>query len=224
MMMTDSASQPALAITGMGAVTPYGDGVDTLWSALLRGDSAISAMDLFDLGGIACTRAGVIRNYMPPPGFTHGARASGFAAGACREALAHAGLLDDPAALAATALITASNFADIDAGEPALIPAGRAGHQPAAGAHCAHAAPADALAEAFGLGGLRIALSLSCASGAAAAATAANLIAAGRAQRVLIVGYDALSRFAWSGLCSLRTMTKDAVRPFDAARSGTIFT
>jgi len=224
MMTTDSAPQPALAITGMGAVTPYGDGVDTLWRALLRGDSAISAMDLFDLGGIACTCAGVIRNYLPPPGFTHGARASAFAAGACREALAHAGLLDDPAALAATALITASNFADIDAGEPALTPAGHAGHQSAAGLHCAHAAPADALAETFGLGGLRIALSLSCASGAAAAATAANLIAAGRAQRVLIVGYDALSRFAWSGLCSLRTMTKDAVRPFDAARSGTIFT
>jgi 3-oxoacyl-[acyl-carrier-protein] synthase II len=36
-------------------------------------------------------------------------------------------------------------------------------------------------------------------------------------------GYDALSRFAWSGLSVLRTMTRDAVRPFDRNRDGTIF-
>ncbi len=224
MTMCRVGSQPAIVISGLGAVTPFGCGVDALWQALLRGDSAISDMDLFDLGGIACTRAGVIRNDTPPAGFAHTPRASGFAAAACREALSQARLLDDPDALAATALITASNFGDIDAGEPALIPPGQEGRCAAASVHCAHAAPADKLAEAFGLGGLRIALSLSCASGAAAAATAANLIAAGRAQRILVVGYDALSRFSWSGLCSLRTMTKETVRPFDAARNGTIFT
>lgn len=198
--------------------------MEALWQALLRGDSAISDMDLFDLGGIACTRAGVIRGYTPPTGFATTPRASGFAAGACLEALRQAGLLDDPAALAATALITASNFGDMDAGERALVPADRPEHVAADSRHCAHAAPAASLAEKLGLGGLRIPLSLSCASGAAAAACAADLIAAGRATRVLVVGYDALSRFSWSGLCSLRTMTKDAVRPFDVNRAGTIFT
>ena len=212
-----------LVITGLGAVTPFGPGIDALWQALLRGDSAISDMDLFDLGGIACTQAGVVRNVAPPAGFEKGPRAAGFAAGACQEALRQAGLLNDPAALASTAIITASNFGDIDAGEAALIPAGQAGHRADASRHCAQAEVADALASAFRLDGLRIPLSLSCASGAAATATAANLIAAGHAARVLIVGYDALSRFSWSGLCSLRTMTKDAVRPFDVNRSGTIF-
>ena len=178
----------SIAITGLGAVTPYGAGVNALWQALLRGDSAISDMDLFDLGGIACTKAGVIRNYAPPAGFESGPRASGFAAGACLEALRQAGLLDDPAALAETVLITASNFGDIDAGEAALVPADQPGHVASASRHCAHATPAARLAAAFGLGGLRIPLSLSCASGASAAATAANLIAAGHAKRVLIVG------------------------------------
>ena len=214
----------SIAITGLGAVTPFGAGIDALWQALLRGDSAISDMDLFDLGGIACTKAGVIRSYSPPAGFENGPRASGFAAGACLEALRQACLVNDPAALAETALITASNFGDIDVGERALIPAGQPGHVADASRQCAHAAPAAALAAAFGLGGLRIPLSLSCSSGASAAATAANLIAAGRVKRVLIVGYDALSRFSWSGLCSLRTMTKDVVRPFDINRAGTIFT
>jgi 3-oxoacyl-[acyl-carrier-protein] synthase II len=218
-----SAFSP-IAVTGLGAVTPYGAGVEALWQALLRGDSAISDMDLFDLGGIACTKAGVVRAYTPPPGFENSPRASGFAAGACLEALRQAGLLNDPAALAETALITASNFGDMDVGERALIPAAQPEHAAAASSSCAHAAPAARLAAAFGLGGLRLPLSLSCASGASAASTAANLIAAGRVKRVLVVGYDAISRFSWSGLCSLRTMTKDAVRPFDVSRGGTIFT
>ena len=213
-----------IVVSGLGAVTPYGDGADLLWQALLRGESAISEMDLFDLGGIACTRAGVIRGYVPPDGFENAPRASGFAAGACREALRQAGLLGDAEACAGTALITASNFADMDIGERALIPAGHPGRSESEGCRCAHAEPADRLADAFGLGGLRLPLSLSCASGAAAVACGADLIASGRALRVLVVGYDALSRFAWSGLCSLRTMTKEAVRPFDVNRAGTIFT
>ena len=223
-MTSQPSTAASIAIIGLGAVTPYGAGVDALWQALLRGESAISDMDLFDLGGMACTKAGVIRSYIPPAGFENGPRASGFAAGACLEALRQAGLLDDPAALAETALVTASNFGDIDAGEAALIPADQPGHAAAASRHCSHATPAATLAAAFGLGSLRIPISLSCASGASAAATAANLLAAGHARRVLIVGYDAISRFSWSGLCSLRTMTKDAVRPFDINRSGTIFT
>ena len=223
-MTIPSAHQSGIAITGLGVVTPFGSGTDVLWQALLRGDSAISDMDIFDLGGIACVRAGVIRAYTPPDGFANGPRASGFAAGACREALAQAGLLDDPAALAETALITASNFGDIDVGETALIPSGHPDRCAKASRHCAHATPADTLATAFRLGGPRIPISLSCASGASAVATAANLITAGHVRRVLVVGYDALSRFSWSGLCSLRTMTKDAVRPFDINRSGTIFT
>ena len=223
MRNNSECANPAVVITGMGAVTPYGAGVNKLWQSLLDGVSAISDMDLFDLGGIACTRAGVIRGYTPPPGFEHAPRASGFAAGACQEALRQAGLLDDPDALAETALITASNFADIGASEAALTPYGHPDFDAATAVHCPHAAPAASIAEVFGLGGAHLPLSLSCASGASAAATAANLIAAGHVGRVLLVGYDAISRFAWSGLCSLRTMTREKVRPFDINRSGTIF-
>jgi len=226
-----------IVISGMGAVTPFGAGVDTLWQALLNGQSAISDMDLFDLGGIACTRAGIIRDCTPPPGFEHAPRATRFAAIACQEALG--GLSAD--IRQRTALITAANFGDMDAGEQALVPPTPAdGREVNQGSpnfrtlelqnfrtsharYCAQATPADTLAEAFGLGGLRLPLSLSCSSGASAIATAANLIVSGHAERVLVVGYDALSRYAWSGLCSLRTMTKDAVRPFDLNRGGTIF-
>ncbi len=208
----------------MGAVTPYGCGTEKLWNALLEKRSAISEMDLFDLGGIACTKAGVIRNFTPPEGFEDSPRATAFAAAACIEALQQAGIYDNPEELQQTTLITASNFGNIDQGEQALIPPDNPDYAPEKSINCAHFNTADILAERLNLQGLRISLSLSCASGASAAVTAANLISEGHAKRVLIVSYDALSRFSWSGLCALRTMTKEILRPFDKNRSGTIFT
>ncbi|MDA3924879.1 MAG: beta-ketoacyl-[acyl-carrier-protein] synthase family protein [Kiritimatiellae bacterium] len=212
-----------IAITGMGAVTPYGCGTDKLWQALLEKRSAISEMDLFDLNGIACTKAGVIRNFTPPAGFENCPRATAFAASACIEALKQAEIWGSPEALAETALITASNFGNIDTGERALIPPENPDYQADKSINCAHSNTATIIAEKLGIKGLCLSLSLSCASGASAAVTAAELISKKRAKRVLIVGYDALSRFSWSGLCALRTMTKDIVRPFDLNRSGTIF-
>jgi 3-oxoacyl-[acyl-carrier-protein] synthase II len=85
-------------------------------------------------------------------------------------------------------------------------------------------ATADRVAAALGVAGPCATITLSCAAGAAALAYGAGLIRHGHAERVLVVGYDALSRFAWSGLCALRTMAKECVRPFDLHRSGTIFT
>ncbi len=218
-----SKRQP-IVISGMGAVTPYGAGVSRLWQGVLQGRSTISAMDLFDLGGLACTQAGVIRDLPASlPVFDRAPRALRFAAAACLEALTHAGLFGKPELLAETALVTASNFGDIDVGEAAWVPPDLDGHDATAAGQCAAGAPADVLALAFRLGGVRVPIALSCASGAAAVAVAADLIAGGVAKRVLAVGFDALSRFAWSGLCSLRTMTKEKIRPFDANRSGTIF-
>jgi 3-oxoacyl-(acyl-carrier-protein) synthase len=215
-------TKPRIAISGMGAITPYGEGVNTLWQALLEGASAISACDRFDLGGIACTQAGLIRTTPSIPGLKKASRAVSFAAVACREALYESGLLNDLDACQSIALITASNFGDMESAEQTLAPS-TAGDNPRAAAACAQSSVTDLLADAFHLNGIRLALSLSCASGASAVATAANLLAANRATRVLVVGYDIISPFSWSGLCSLRTMTKEKVRPFDLNRSGTIF-
>jgi 3-oxoacyl-[acyl-carrier-protein] synthase II len=136
--------------------------------------------------------------------------------------LYEAGLLNHPNACASIALVTASNFGDMESAEKTLAtPAEK--HAPYHYATCAHASLTDVLATAFHLGGPRLAVSLSCASGASAVSTAAQLLENGRAKRVLVVAHDVISPFSWSGLCSLRTMTKDRVRPFDLHRNGTIF-
>lgn len=186
-----------IAITGMGAVTPYGIGVEKLWDALLRGESALSEMDLFDLQGIACVQAGVCRFLSREDSAP---RALRLAELACREALGDAMPRDDLAICAASNFTSAAETfsRDLDS-------------------------DVRSLAEAFGAKGIRIPVSLSCASGAAALAFAAQLIENGRIRRALVVGYDAISPFSWSGLCSLRTMTKEKIRPFDRNRNGTVF-
>jgi 3-oxoacyl-[acyl-carrier-protein] synthase II len=214
-MKLHSAS-PRIVITGLGAVTPLGCSVPLLWEALLRGDDAIAPLDRFPLGGIACERGGQIRGYTPPATPAAPPRwdlASGFAAGACAEAIAQAG-----GGVSQLGLVTASNFGALDEAERGL-----AGEAPGCLPACAHALVTARLAAAFELPGPAVTLSLSCAASAAALAYAADLLCAGRAQRLLVVGYDVLSRCAWSGLCALRTMTRDCVRPFDLRRSGTIF-
>ena len=215
-------------VTGMGAITPLGFSVAETWRGLLAGVSAIGPLDRFDLGGMACTQAGQIRNFTPPAAIiAAGARdrASGFAAAACLEALSQARLqISNPKSQISNfpiALVTATNFGSMDHGETALVgdvPSATAARDLSAGV------TADLLATALELHGPRATITLSCAAGAAGLAYGAGLIRHGRAERVLVVGYDALSRFAWSGLCALRTMTKDRVRPFDLNRSGTIFT
>jgi 3-oxoacyl-(acyl-carrier-protein) synthase len=217
------ATPQRIFVIGLGAVTPLGFTVPELWRNLLAGTDGMSAVDLFDLGGMICTRGGVVRGYTLPAALAAHAppdRATTFALGACAEAL---GTLSTrhPPHFPDIGLVTATNFGALDVGEAALAGTDAT---PAAWACCAPGASADLLAASLGLGGPRAALSLSCATGAAALAQAAAMIRRGQARRMLVVGFDALSRFAWSGLCSLRTMAKDHVRPFDRNRSGTLFT
>jgi 3-oxoacyl-(acyl-carrier-protein) synthase len=229
---------PHIFVTGLGAVTPLGFSVAGTWSALLAGRDAVGPFDLFDLGGLACNRAGQIRGYSPPPAILEAGahdRALGFAAGACLEALGKSGMRNAECGVrsaecgtwsAECGIVTATNFGSLDRGECALVPA--AGEPPSSlpPDTCRDrmaGAGADLLARALCLGGPRATVTLSCAAGAAGLALAAGILRRGRAERMLVVGYDALSRFAWSGLCALRTMARDWVRPFDRNRSGTIF-
>ena len=210
---------PRIVVSGLGAITPLGVSVAETWQGLLAGRSAIGPLDLFPLDGLACAQAGQIHGVAP----VAGSRATAFAMTACREALDQAsGPRPQTPEISneRTALVCATNFGAMDLAETALVDASPAAD--VARNLCPHAAT-DRLAAALGLTGPRATLTLSCAAGAAALAHAASLICHNRAERVLVVGYDALSRFAWSGLCALRTMTRDRVRPFDLHRSGTIF-
>lgn len=212
-----------IVITGMGAITPIGLSVDAFWTALCRGESGIRDLTRFDTKDWMFTRAGEIRDFQMPaelaaafPGLD---LATQFMLAAAWEAMRDAAL-DGKAGQPEVGVVLSTNFGGVSAGEAMLTPVRSSGQGLP---ELSFQTAVDRVAGFWRLSGPATALSLSCASGGAALAVGADLIRAGRAKAVLTGGYDSLSRFAWSGLSVLRTMSKDAVRPFDKNRDGTIF-
>ena len=216
-----------IAVTGMGVVSPIGMGVQAFWSALRRGESGIRAITRFRTDLFSFTRGGEISDFVLPGRldrvWPHPDRATQFVMVAADEALGDAGISESPC-LQDAGLVLATNFGGADSGERVLAGVlDSSGFLPEDFAEYAFQSAADHVARVCRMSGPRAVLSLSCASGTAALAYGCDLIRAGRARVVVTGGYDALSRLAWSGLSALRTMSKDAVRPFDRNRDGTIF-
>src|SRR5215831_8325176 len=58
-----------VVITGLGAVTPVGNDVETFWSNLKKGVSGIHRIDAFDTTGYDCQIGGQVRCFDPKPFF-----------------------------------------------------------------------------------------------------------------------------------------------------------
>ena len=76
------------------------------------------------------------------------------------------------------------------------------------------------VAEAFGFTGPITLIANACASGSNAIGHAWEIVRAGRAERVLTGGYDALSQLVFAGFDSLQALSTTTCRPFDAHRDG----
>lgn len=219
----------AIAITGMGTISPLGNSAKASWEALCRGTNGIDTITCFDTNGFSFTQAGEVKELEqlqesnPLPADSRD-RATELLWQAVSEATKQAKIGADDDSLHNAALIGGTNFG-------ASRPMERVFQQACDGKPISaidfdqsqFRTSVDMVAAAIGFDGTTEVISLSCASGTAVFATACDLIRTGNADVVIAAGYDALSRFAWSGLCSLRTMTKDYIRPFDHARNGTIF-
>ncbi len=58
-----------VVITGLGAITPLGNDVETFWSNLKNGVSGIRAIDAFDTAAYDCRIGGQVRGFDPKPFF-----------------------------------------------------------------------------------------------------------------------------------------------------------
>jgi len=217
-----------IVVTGMGVVSPLGNGLETFWTALCGGACGLRTITRFDLKDFSYTQAGEVAGFQLPPDLGLAAAesdpATQFMLAAALEAMRDARLAGTAASQPDIGVVLATNFGGMLSGERVLTQL--AGKGAATGADFSEylfQSAADRVANVWRLGGPRLVLSLSCSSGTAAIGHGMELIRAGRAKAVLTGGYDALSRFAWSGLSALRTMSKTLVRPFDKNRDGTIF-
>jgi len=85
--------------------------------------------------------------------------------------------------------------------------------------HCL-ASVAEDLAGRFGCGGPLLTVSTACSSGAVALKIALEMIRAGRAQKVLAGGVDAICRLTYYGFKSLQLLDPAGARPLDRDRRG----
>ena len=87
---------------------------------------------------------------------------------------------------------------------------------------CPHlmTAPADFIADAYGLNGLRYVVSTACTSGARALISAARLLRAGMCDAVVCGGADTLSPLTVNGFASLEVLSPNIANPFSANRDG----
>jgi len=90
----------AVAVTGLGAITPLGNDAESTWQALIAGRSGVRRIDTFDAETFPVQIAGMVQGFdladRVPDARTrrHLSRAAGFGVAAALEALADAGLED----------------------------------------------------------------------------------------------------------------------------------
>ena len=201
-----------VTIVAAGVVTPIGGDLDAFWSGLLTGVDGISVIERFRVDDLRVPRGGEIKKLSEGTADVDG-RASRLLAIAADDLLARAPLDAD---LSRVAVVVGTALGGVEELERALDDARDTRH--AVGA--LYDAPAHALAARLGIRGPVLTVSTACASGATALGLGADLLRAGRVDRVIAGGYDVLCRFVMRGFDALRSLTRERVRPFDRRRTG----
>ena len=208
-----------IAITGMGVVSPIGQGVEAFWAGLIKGVSGITTIERFATHDLRVRRGGEIKQLVgllvgdqPLPA----CRASQFLIYAAAEATRMAHLQDSTAPDTCLAVVVGSALGGIAEAERWYE---RPGDLHAL-ATAAYDGPTRNLARWLRATGPVLTISTACASGATSLGLAADLLRAGAATAVVAGGVDVLCRFVMRGFNHLRSLTRDEVRPFDRRRKG----
>lgn len=224
--------EKTLVITGMGAVTPVGIGVDAYWRALIDGKCGVGPITRFDASGLPVQIAAELKgfdpaDYMPKQLARTMDPFMQFAFAAAEEALADSALPvgaepDRIGIVMGTAMdgvtTVAQTQAAFDAGRrvgPRFVPM-TIGNIAAAQIAIAH-----------GIHGPSLTLNTACSAGGDAMMTAAMLLKTGEADAVLAVGGESiLCPIVVSGLSQAKALSRrnddpeHACRPFDLDRDG----
>jgi len=215
-------SSNQVAITGIGAISPFGQGLPALKSGLLECRSCLKPLSIFDSGlspAPVVAEIPELPNVDQRPGFRL-SRTDHLAVLAALDAAKVAGECSDFVEAGAIIATTVAGLSEIEPGivsDPAkYYRAG--GFARATSYQPSH--PADAVRVWLGLRGPCWGVSVACASGAMAIALAATMVMTGDAPIMLAGGSDALAHYTLSGFNSLRALDPDPCRPFDKNRKG----
>ena len=236
-----------VVVTGIGAVSPYGAGADTLWSNLLNGQSGITPIRNFDVEGFSCTIGGEItdfdpRDFMERKSARRMARFAQLAVAAAAEALDDANLhLRDsndsdsdtdqlPIDRERIAVVLgngAGGYPELEANARTLIDRGGMRLDPLFLPRVLPNMAAANIAMQFGILGYNTTVVTACAAGTQAIGEALDIIRRGRADIVVTGGAEAgFCQLGLGGFAVMRALStrnhepQAASRPFDADRDG----
>lgn len=234
-----SGSQVRVVVTGMGAVTAYGGGVDRLWQGVMSGRTGIGLVKGIDTS--ACkTKVGaevpgdVVASELAGTRLGVGDRAVDMALAVSRQALDSAGLLPagEPPLRREMAVIFGTGVGATQSlfeGNQAFFAKGIRGLRPTTVPRCMANAISAQVSMAFGLTGPNYMIVSACTSSTTAIGTAWHMIRRGDVEQALCGGSDAVVNDpfvfgAWNnlGVMSKQTDPSRACRPFDAARDGCV--
>jgi 3-oxoacyl-[acyl-carrier-protein] synthase II len=242
-------TRPAVAVTGIGMVTPLGNDASSTWDSLLAGKSGIAGIRTFDASGFPTRIAAEVKDFRPddviddPKLLKYAAPFSAFALAAADEALRDSGIRPTEQTAERWGLVSGSgmmtcefeflerfrnDFAKngvIDSaalereGERFISSPEFVRHQTVAGQALLH--------RRFGIRGYSANLHTACASGGQALGLGMRVIRAGEADCVLVGGYDSMiTPIGLNSFCLLTALSTDndeperASRPFDRTRNG----
>jgi 3-oxoacyl-[acyl-carrier-protein] synthase II len=210
-----------VVVTGLGAVSPLGDGVAAFETGLLAGHPNVAPVDIFDAAPYRVQTAQTVRRDLRRPGDP----AAAFALRAAAEAISNAALDED--ALRACGLALATTAAGWTSGQRlfnAFLQDDEAAFAPLLyrPEELFKEAVPYAIARRFGLQGPCALLSPACAAASCAIAWAAQRIRDGDADLMLAGASDALTEVVFAGFHAMRLLADDACRPFSAGRRGLV--
>lgn len=224
-----------IVITGLGAVTPMGNDVPTMWEALVAGQSGIDRITRFDTTGMDVLIAAEVKDFDPVAVFgRREARRNDlfslYAMEAARQAVADARLeLDDETRQVAGAVIGTGIGGVLAMLEnyDALLKSGPRRVSPFMVPMMMANAASAAVSITYGLQGPNLSVASACATGNNAIGEAAGMIRRGQAEVMLCGGSEAVMHaVAVSGFANMGALSKRndepqrASRPFDGERDG----
>lgn len=221
-----------IVITGMGAVTPLGIGVDTFWKNLTEGRSGIDTIKSFDPSELAVQIAGEVKDfnpseYMPKDLIRKTDPFMQYAYTAAKEAINQSGITIEPERTGIVMGTAMSGISTIAFTQDALSGASHKKVGPRFVPKILGNIAAANIAIDYNIQGPQFTVSTACSSGGDAINTAAMCMQAGKADVMLAIGAESvLCPLVIYSLANAKALSRrndspaTASRPFDTSRDG----
>ena len=230
-------SRERIVITGIGVVSPFGDGIVPFWDAVKNGKNGIDKISLFDASELNCQVAAECKGfdpnlYMDPKEAKRSDRYTHFAVAASKLAMQDAGLETGVnSAPERFGVLIGSGVGGMDTIEKqsrAFVERGPRRVSPFMIPNLLANMSSGVVAIALGAKGVNFSVVSACATGTHAIGEALLHLQAGREDVILAGGSEAaVTPLSFAGFCAMKAMATNfndepqrASRPFDANRCG----